>query len=279
MLLKSFSKINLTLQVNKKVKNNSLHDIQSYYCLIDLHDSINIKKIYGRKDIVKFHGGFAKYINVSKNSIKNTLYILRKNNLIINYYSVLIKKNVPIFAGLGGGTSNAAYLAKYLLKDKIGKNILDILSKKIGSDYKLFSYNQGFVANLNTISKSKKKYSLFFVLVYPNIRCSTQYIYSKITEYSSKSAIKDYNINTKQKFMKFLIEKNNDLQKVVEKKYPIIKRILKDIGQLEGCYFSRLTGSGSVCYGVFKSRKAAKSALSKVKLKYPKYWSSFAKTI
>ena len=49
MIVKSFSKINLSLNVNKKM-NNGLHDLQSYFCLIDLYDLIQIKKIKG-KDI------------------------------------------------------------------------------------------------------------------------------------------------------------------------------------------------------------------------------------
>ena len=40
-----------------------------------------------------------------------------------------------------------------------------------------------------------------------------------------------------------------------------------------------MTGSGSACYGVFESEKVAKAALNGIKLKYPKYWSSVAKTI
>ena len=47
----------------------------------------------------------------------------------------------------------------------------------------------------------------------------------------------------------------------------------------KGCYFSRMTGSGSVCYGVFKSKKTAKAALNAIKLKHPKCWLSVAKTI
>ena len=62
MVLKSFSKINLSLSVNKKLKKNGLHDIQSYFCLIDLFDQIKIKKIKGRKDVVKFQGKFSRYI-------------------------------------------------------------------------------------------------------------------------------------------------------------------------------------------------------------------------
>ena len=62
MILKSFSKINLSLSVNKKLKNG-LHDIQTYFCLINLFDQIKITKIKGRKDIIKFRGKFAKYVN------------------------------------------------------------------------------------------------------------------------------------------------------------------------------------------------------------------------
>ncbi len=44
MVLKSFSKINLSLNINKKLKKNKLHDIQSYFCLINLFDQIKNKK-------------------------------------------------------------------------------------------------------------------------------------------------------------------------------------------------------------------------------------------
>ena len=73
--------------------------------------------------------------------------------------------------------------------------------------------------------------------------------------------------------------KNNDLQFIVEKRYPIIKKIIFEISKKKGCYYSRMTGSGSLCYGIFSSDKTAKAALNKVKSKYPKYWVSLAKTI
>ena len=42
MILKSFSKINLSLSVNRKLKKNRLHEIQSYFCLVNLYDEIKI---------------------------------------------------------------------------------------------------------------------------------------------------------------------------------------------------------------------------------------------
>ena len=66
MIIKSFSKINLSLNITRKLKKKSLHDLQSYFCLINLHDQIRIKKISGQKDKVKFQGKFAKYIKKKK---------------------------------------------------------------------------------------------------------------------------------------------------------------------------------------------------------------------
>ena len=278
MILKSFSKINLSLSVNKKLKKKGLHDIQSYFCLINLYDQIKIKKIKGQKDKVKFQGKFSKLIK-KKNSITNILAILREKNLISNYYSVLVNKKIPVFAGLGGGTSNAVDLVKYLTRGKISKDLLRILDKKIGSDLKLFFYEQGFLESLKKINNFRRKYKLYFLLIYPNIKCSTHYIYSKVKKNSLKSQFKFNNINSKSRFIEFLINQNNDLQLVVEKKYPAIKTLIEEIGKKEGCYFSRMTGSGSACYGVFESEKVAKAALNGIKLKYPKYWSSVAKTI
>ncbi len=279
MLLKSFSKINLSLNINKKLKNNKLHDIETYFCLINLFDQIRIKKITGGKDIVKFKGKFSKYIDKRRNSIKETLNILRKRNLISDYYSVVVNKKIPVFSGMGGGTSNSVYLLKYFTKNKINKNLLSVLNKKVGSDSQLFFYKQGYLRNLKTVNKFPRKYRLYFLLVYPNIRCSTKYVYSKVKNYSSKSKYSYGKISYRSKFIDFLIKKNNDLQSIVENKYPIVKKLIFEIGGKKGCYFSRMTGSGSVCYGVFKSEKSAKDALRGIKFKYPKYWLTVAKTI
>ena len=57
MVIKSYAKINLLLKVNSKLKNG-LHDIQSFFCLIDLSDKIQIKKNQKKKTKFKFFGPF-----------------------------------------------------------------------------------------------------------------------------------------------------------------------------------------------------------------------------
>ena len=277
MVLKSFSKINLSLNINSKLKNG-LHDIQSYYCLINLFDKIKIRKIDKKKDKVVFFGPFVKHIKKSNNSITNLLKLLRKLELISGYYSVNVIKNIPVFSGLGGGTSNAASVLKFLLKGKVSKKILEKVEKLIGSDLRLFFHKQGFLQNLRTI-KTIKKQKLFFLLSRPNIICSTKKIYSKVKKYSKKKKFNFQIMNNKKCFINYILEQNNELQSIVEEEYPSIKILLKDINTEKGCHFSRMSGSGSVCYGLFNNESNAKKALNKIKTKHPKFWFSIAKTV
>ena len=277
MVLKSFSKINLSLNINSKLKNG-LHDIQSYYCLINLFDKIKIRKIDKKKDKVVFFGPFVKHIKKSNNSITNLLKLLRKLELISGYYSVNVIKNIPVFSGLGGGTSNAASVLKFLLKGKVSKKILEKVEKLTGSDLRLFFHKQGFLQNLRTI-KTIKKQKLFFLLSRPNIICSTKKIYSKVKKYSKKKKFNFQKMNNKKGFINYILEQNNELQSIVEEEYPSIKILLKDINTEKGCHFSRMSGSGSVCYGLFNNESNAKKALNKIKTRHPKFWFSIAKTV
>ena len=143
MVLKSYSKINLSLSVNDKLKNG-LHEIQSYYCLINLSDKIKISEIKKKKDKIFFKGPFVKNIKKSNNSIANLLKLLRKFKLISSYYSVNVVKNIPVFSGLGGGTSNAAFVLKFLLKGRIDAGLLYKVENLIGSDLRLFFISKGF---------------------------------------------------------------------------------------------------------------------------------------
>ena len=279
MVLKSYAKINLSLTVNKK-KPNGLHEIQSLYCLVDLFDEIKITKIINKKiDKISFYGKFFKDIRPQNNSISKILNILRKYKFISGHYNIRIKKKIPVFAGLGGGTSNAATILKYLIKKKMNKKDLDKIINELGSDLRLFLQNQGYLKKLKTVQKFKKTYKLHFLIVYPNVKCSTKKIFSKFENYSKKKIFPKINLKTKTKFQKFLKTSKNDLQSIVVKEHPIIEKILNSINSEKGCYLSRMTGSGSACYGLFIDRNCSKVALKKLKKKYPKFYFSIAKTI
>ena len=279
MVLKSYAKLNLSLLVNKKLRNG-LHNIQSLYCLINLHDKIFIKKSKKlEKDKVIFTGPYSKNINPDNNSLSQSLNLLRKYKLITNYYFVRVQKNIPIQSGLGGGSSNAAYILKFLIKKKNKKKFLNKIFDKIGSDLRLFLYNQGYLESLRKAVKINRKFNLNFLLIYPNFKCSTKDIYSKVIKYSKKEKFSKKNFLEKNELLNYFNNTQNDLQIIVEKKYPMITRLLFDIKLINGCILSRMTGSGSVCYGIFKNNNSSKVALKKLRKKYPKFSFSIAKTI
>ena len=111
---------------------------------------------------------------------------MRDYKLISCHYSIKINKRIPVFGGLGGGTSNAATILKFLIRKKIKKNILSNIIKYVGSDLRLFDYDQGHLENLKKVVKLRSKKKLYFLLVFPKIKCSTKYIYSKVKSFSNK---------------------------------------------------------------------------------------------
>ena len=279
MVLKSYAKIKLTLNVNKKLKSG-LHNIHSIYCLINLYDEISIKKNRNRlSDQVSFTGPFSKDIKKSNNSVKKVLNIMRKNKIIHDYYFVKVNKKIPVFAGFGGGTGNAATLLKCLTNKRLNKKILHKITKEIGSDLRLFFHNQGYQKNLKSVFKLNKKHKFYFLLIYPKIKSSTKSVYAKFKNYSKLKKPFKKSFGLKKNFIELLINSKNDLQSIVEKKHKILTKLLLNIEEFKGCHFSRMTGSGSTCYGLFADKNSSLVALKKLRKKYPKFWFSIAKTI
>ena len=61
--------------------------------------------------------------------------------------------------------------------------------------------------------------------------------------------------------------------------FPKIKKLINFISEQKGCNFSRVTGSGSACFGIFSTAKYASRAMKLINKKFPKYWSVVSKTV
>ena len=281
--IKSYCKLNLFLKVVKKLKNG-YHNIISLVTYCELYDIILIKKINSSKDIISFSGKFKNGINNKSNTITKLLDLLRKNNLITNqFFKIDIKKNIPHGSGLGGGSSNAANLLNYFnkkIKLNLNNNKINKLARQIGFDVPVILERKNTFLNGNKekIIRLKKKFGFNVLIVYPNIICSTKKIYG---QNNKKSIIKSsfFKVKNNRQLINFLKNENNDLEKTVVKLYPKIGKIISFIKSQNGCYFSRITGSGSACFGIFSNMKNAIYAQKLIKLKYPKYWSVVSKTI
>ena len=282
--IKSYCKINLSLKVLKKLKNG-YHNIMSLITFCDLHDIISISKIRSSKDKISFSGKFKKGIDKEKNTATKVLSLLRKNQMVENQaFKINIQKNIPHGSGLGGGSSNAADLLNYFnskMRLKLDKKKIKKLASKIGSDVpiSLERRNTFLTGKKDEIIRFNQKFKLNLLIVYPGLICSTKEIYKKNRKINLLKPQSYFYLKNNKKLINFLKNEHNDLEKVVTKVYPKINEIINYIKSQKGCYFSRITGSGSACIGIFSNMKNAIYAQKLVKLKYPKYWCVVSKTI
>ena len=282
--IKSYCKINLSLRVLKKL-NNGYHNIMSLITFCDLHDIISISKIGNLKDKISFSGKFKKGIDNKKNTITKVLALLRRNQLIENQaFKINVQKNIPHGSGLGGGSSNAAYLLNYFnskMRLKLNKKKIKKLASQIGFDVpiNLERRNTFLTGKRGKILRLKQKFRLNLLIVYPNLICSTKKIYERNKKISLPKLPSLFYIKDNKKLISLLKNENNDLEKAVVKIYPKVKKIIDYIKSQKGCYFSRITGSGSACIGIFSNMKNVIYAQKLIKLKYPKYWCVVSKTI
>lgn len=272
------------LRVIKKL-NNGYHNIMSLITFCDLHDVISISKIRSLKDKVSFSGKFEKGIDKKSNTTTKILNLLRRTKLLENQaFKINIQKNIPHGSGLGGGSSNAADLLNYFnskMRLKLSKIEIKKLAGQVGFDVpvNLEKKNTFLTGKKDEILRFNQKFKLNLLIVYPNLICSTKKIYEKNRKISLSKPQSLFYIKNSKKLISILKNEKNDLEKTVIEIYPKVKKIIDYIKSQKGCYFSRITGSGSACIGIFSNMEKAIYAQKLIKLKYPKYWSVVSKTI
>ena len=276
--LKSWAKINLSLNLIKRLSNN-YHSIESLITFVQIFDEIKIKTLNKKEHKISFSGKFSKGIG-KRNTVYKLLKLLEKKKIINKKFEINIKKNIPQKSGMGGGSMNAATILSYFMK----KRILNISNKKakdlaykVGSDVVLGLEKKNSILFKNKkIGRLNKKIDFHVLIVMANEGCSTKYIFSKVKKYSKPLY---FNINKRFFDTNYLIQSNNDLENVVFKKYSKIKNLKYFLSSLPNIVFTRMTGSGSAIVAYFKSKKAVNNAARIFRRKYKNYWYIVSKTI
>ena len=167
------------------------------------------------------------------------------------------------------------------MKLKLRKKKIEQLANQIGFDVpiNLERQNTLLTGKKDEILRLNQKFKLNLLIVYPNLICSTKIIYKKNKKISLSTPQSFFCIKNNKKLINLLKNENNDLEEAVIKIYPKVKKIIDYIKSIKGCYFSRITGSGSACIGIFSNMKNAIYARKLIKLKYPNYWCVVSKTM
>ena len=247
---------------------------------LELHDTM----VLGLQDS---GCGFTSNVSWLHNDASNLCF--KAWNRLSEYYniggiSIDLIKNIPAGSGLGGGSSNAADVLNFFnskMRLKLNKDEIKKIAYKVGFDtpISLEKKNTLLTGKKGEILRLNQKFRLNILIVYPNVICSTKKIYANNKKFTFSRPQSNFFIKDKNKLIDFLKNENNDLEKTTIKFYPKVRKIINFIKSQNGCYFSRITGSGSACIGIFSNMKSAIFAQKFMKLKFPNYWCVVSKTM
>ena len=261
MQLKAYAKLNLQLHLNPNKTKNGLYPVSFLNTQINLSDKIEIKKTKTNKIKIKY----LNYpIKPQECIISKTIKLLQKKfpNKATGL-NIKIKKNIPVRAGLGGGSADAGAVLKYLNKTwklNLSNTKLVQLANQIGKDvcYAVIGRLCKVEGTGEMIKPLQAKLPKFHLLIVaPNIKKpSTKWCYKNLDPKKLSPQI----TNNKLQITNF----HNDFEPLIFSKFPQIKNIKQQLLDL-GANNAILAGSGLSVVGFFKTKKQAQLASKKFK--------------
>ncbi len=269
--IQSKAKVNLFLDIVSK-RDDGYHSLNTVYQLIDLSDSLEFDVIKNGIEII------------SENLIvpSDQSNIVFKSVQILSEYAglkdigikVKINKKIPIGAGLGGGSSNAAATIVALNKlFQLNLEFDDLLNiaQRIGMDVPFHLFGGRCIGtNRGEIIEPITNDIIYLVLVNTELEISTKWAYQQI---ELETVIKHPSLTN---FIKVLSDSSingigkklyNTFEQFIFPRYPILDEIKKELLN-EGAYGALMSGSGSTIFGIFESKSQAETVRDKLKEKY-----------
>lgn len=255
---KAPAKINVGLNIISK-RNDGFHNLETiFYQIHDLFDDLTFEK----SDRLELILSVDNQDLVRNNIIIKAVKFLEEKTYTKLTPKITLKKNIPIGAGLGGGSSDAASTLKAINELYTLNLTLDELKSialKLGSDVPLFLYNYPTIGKSRgeLLEKIDFKIDYPILLVNPQIHISTREAFSMIVPKQNSfnyANLQNEKITDWNKIVK------NDFEKSVFNLYPEIREIKNRLIKI-GALFSLMSGSGSTVYGIFESIEKAKSVI------------------
>ncbi|MBT4213288.1 MAG: 4-(cytidine 5'-diphospho)-2-C-methyl-D-erythritol kinase [Porticoccaceae bacterium] len=258
--LPSPAKINLFLHITGQ-RSDGYHNLQTLFQLLDFGDKLVFRS--NRSGNIKINGNIDG-VDEKNNLIFHAATLLQKSTGCDLGCTIDLTKNLPMGAGLGGGSSNAATTLvglNALWKCGLTANQLSDLGKTLGADVPVFVHGESaFAEGIGDILTPLTLPQRWFLVITPNCHVSTREIFSNPQLTRNSSPIKIRALSG--------VEYRNDCQDVVSKLHPAVGTVLQWV---ENFSAPLMTGTGASVFCSFDSKSEAQHVLSKL----PKQWTGF----
>lgn len=248
------AKINLGLNITEK-RPDGYHNLETIFYPINLQDALEVtRRENGEGEYSLRMSGTPLEGEPEDNLVVKAYQLLKKDHPGMCPVDIYLYKHIPAGAGLGGGSSDAAFMIK-LLNDKfslrLGTGQMEDYAARLGADCAFFIQDKPVFATgignvFEPVELSLKGYHI--VLVKPDVFVSTRDAFAEIKPARPAVSLKEIArqpIETWKEGMK------NDFEGSVFKKFPEIAAIKDKLYDL-GAVYAAMSGSGSSVYGIFK---------------------------
>ncbi|MDR1344801.1 MAG: 4-(cytidine 5'-diphospho)-2-C-methyl-D-erythritol kinase [Tannerellaceae bacterium] len=248
------AKINLGLNVVSK-RQDGYHNIETIFMPIPLHDALEVTETEASG---AGHSFSFTQTGLPVDAPQENNLVLKAMRLLSAYrlppLEIHLHKAIHTGAGLGGGSSDGAFMLK-LLNDfgklGLGQADLEAIASKLGADCPFFIRNTAAFASgtgnvFEPVALSLKEYRLY--LVTPRVAISTAEAYAAVRPQEPSASLKEIIRLPVDKWRGLMI---NDFEESIFAKHPSLAAIKQNL-YAAGATYASMTGSGSSIYGLFK---------------------------
>lgn len=261
-------KINIGLHVTAK-RPDGFHELSSIFYPIPLHDiiEITVNEIDANLKCIFTATGVPSNAN-NEDNLCVKAYKLLDNDFDLPPVLIHLHKQIPVGAGLGGGSSDASEVLKMLNEKfnlKLTTTELENYAARLGSDCPFFIKNTPQLASgrgeiLNNVSLDLKGH--YILLIKPDIFISTKEAYNLIKPLPPAFDLSKLSISDLANWKNYVF---NDFEVPLFKKYSLLKEIKENLYK-SGAVYASMSGSGSALFGIFKERPILNLTLKNVNL-------------
>ncbi len=275
------AKVNLTLCVLGR-RRDGYHNIESLVAFAQTCDRLTF--IPGGALKLEVHGPKGRAAGpLAKNLVLKAARLLAAEIEGLTLGRFTLTKNLPVAAGLGGGSADAAAALRLLARaNHLRRSDARILkvARRIGADVPVcLDPRARLMRGIGEILSGPAHISkLPIVLVNSGAALATKDVFARYDWQVSRGQAKKRRGRTAavpQKsatLVKWFAARGNDLEPAAISLAPAIAATLDVLRKVSGCRLARMSGSGATCFGLFASSRAAASAARKIKAAHPRWW-------
>lgn len=270
------AKLNLFLEITGK-RADGYHELDSLFVFASVHDLVSLTPAAHWE--LSIDGPFSG--SLGKERPENNLVVKAAKSLtqllgLDQAFYIQLTKNLPVAAGIGGGSADAAAALRAVLKfsgEKVPDQNLELLALRLGADVPSCLSSRAQI--IRGIGEKKRNlpnfHKLHAVLVNPLTPLSTAEVFNKWPPEFSVNQECPMNPDP-ESWKKFILQRTNCLEATAAQLCPAIDLVLDQLGNRPGCELARMSGSGPSCFGLFPTASTAQTAAADLSQRHQNWW-------